>query len=111
MNIFIIICTLFPAFISVLICSRKEKDNKKLFLSYFLFSILINISSIFSIILYKRDTNIIIEQNFSYFQFCAKYLLISLVFAVIIPYIVEFVSKNLKISVEIKKGKNEKKDN
>ena len=68
MNIFIIICTLFPAFISVLICSRKEKDNKKLFLSYFLFSILINISSIFSIILYKRDTNIIIEQNLVIFN-------------------------------------------
>ena len=110
MNIFVFICTLFPAFISVSILAKKENDNKKLFLSYFLYNILINISSILSIITYKKDPSLMIDLNFSYFQFCARYLLISMVFAIVIPYIVEFISKNIKLSVEIKKGKNEKKD-
>ena len=109
MNIFVFICTFFPAVVSVMILSKKEKDNKKLFFSYFLYNILINISCIFSILLYKKDSSLIIESNFSYFQFCARYLLISLAFAVIIPYIVEFISKNIKVSIEVKKVKNEKK--
>lgn len=100
------ICLFFPAFISILIEYNKKIEVKKLVLLYFLYNSFINLISIVITIIYKKGVVSNISENFDVFNFCLRYLGISIIIAFVLPYLFEFIVKNFNCKIEIKKGKN-----
>jgi len=100
------ICLFFPAFISILVESKKGLEVKKLALLYFLYNSIINFISILITIIYKKGIVSNVSENFDVFIFCLRYLGISIVIAFVLPYLFEFITKNISCKIEIKKEKN-----
>ena len=108
-----LICMLMPASISILIEKRIDKTNKStsdLVLKYLLYTFLI--TTIMNTFIYIFSSEKLLhysEYTFSY-DFCLKYMWLSLIIALILPYILKVISANIDINLEIrKKVKNEKK--
>ena len=108
-----LICMLMPASISILIEKRIDKTNKStsdLVLKYLLYTFLI--TTIMNTFIYIFSSEKLLhysEYTFSY-DFCLKYMWLSLIVAIILPYILKVISANIDINLEIrKKVKNEKK--
>lgn len=104
---------LMPASISILIEKRiikKELSNSDLILKYLLYTFLI--TTIMNTFIYIFSSEKLLhysEYTFSY-DFCLKYMWLSLIIALILPYILKVISANIDINLEIrKKVKNEKK--
>lgn len=97
----------FPTFISLnILKNRENKDYKELLFLYPIYNIIINIP-IFSILfLINRNEVFLFSQTVDSIGFCFKFLALASVVAVCIPYLKEFIKKNLVIEVEIRKGKN-----
>lgn len=107
------ICMLMPASISILIEKRivkKELSNSDLILKYLFYTFLITtIMNTFIYIFSSEKLFHYAEYTFSY-DFCLKYMWLSLIVALILPYILKVISANIDIDLEIrKKVKNEKK--
>jgi len=104
-------CLLFPSFISIYINTRRcESDIKQELFKYPLYTLLINMLSLSVVYIYARGNEVFLEYNFGTLGFCLKYLLISTINAYILPYLIEYYRKNIKIELHyIKKGKNNEK--
>lgn len=108
-----LICMLMPASISILIEKRivkKELSNSDLILKYLFYTFLITtIMNTFIYIFSSEKLFHYAEYTFSY-DFCLKYMWLSLIVALTLPYILKIISANIDIDLEIrKKVKNEKK--
>ena len=107
------ICMLMPASISVLIEKRIGKTNKStsyLILKYLLYTFLITtIMNTFVYIFSSEKMYHYADYTFSY-DFCLKYMWLSLIVALILPYILKVVSTNIDIKLELKEKKDVKKD-
>lgn len=108
-----LICMLMPASISILMEKRiikKELSNSDLILKYLFYTFLITtIMNTFIYIFSSEKLFHYAEYTFSY-NFCLKYMWLSLIVALILPYILKIISANIDINLEIrKKVKNEKK--
>lgn len=108
-----LICMLMPASISILMEKRiikKELSNSDLILKYLFYTFLITtIMNTFVYIFSSEKLFHYAEYTFSY-DFCLKYMWLSLIVALILPYILKVISANIDINLEIrKKVKNEKK--
>ena len=107
------ICMLMPASISVLIEKRIDKTNKStsyLILKYLLYTFLITtIMNTFVYIFSSEKMYHYADYTFSY-DFCLKYMWLSLIVALILPYILKVVSTNIDIKLELKEKKDVKKD-
>ena len=108
-----LICMLMPASISILIEKRIDKTNKStsdLVLKYLFYTFVI--TTIMNTFIYIFSSEKLLhysEYTFSY-DFCLKYMWLSLIIALILPYILKVISANIDINLEIrKKVKNEKK--
>ena len=104
---------LMPASISILIEKRIDKTNKStsdLVLKYLFYTFLI--TTIMNTFIYIFSSEKLLhysEYTFTY-DFCLKYMWLSLIVALILPYILKVISANIDINLEIrKKVKNEKK--
>ena len=109
------ICMLMPASVSILIEKRiikKELSNSDLILKYLFYTFII--TTIMNTLIYIFSSEKLFhyaEYTFSY-DFCLKYMWLSLIVALILPYILKIISANIDIDLEIrKKRKNEKKKN
>ena len=107
------ICMLMPTSISVLIEKRIDKTNKStsyLILKYLLYTFLITtIMNTFVYIFSSEKMYHYADYTFSY-DFCLKYMWLSLIVALILPYILKVVSTNIDIKLELKEKKDVKKD-
>ena len=107
------ICMLMPASISILIEKRIDKTNKStsdLILKYLLYTFLITmVMNTFVYIFSSEKMFHYAEYTFSY-DFCLKYMWLSLVVAIILPYILKVISTNVDIKLELKEKKDTKKD-
>lgn len=108
-----LICMLMPASISILMEKRiikKELSNSDLILKYLFYTFLITtIMNTFVYIFSSEKLFHYAEYTFSY-NFCLKYMWLSLIVALTLPYILKVISANIDINLEIrKKVKNEKK--
>ncbi len=102
-----------PASISILIEKRiikKELSNSDLILKYLRYTFLITTIMNTFIYIFSSDNSLNYQNsNFTY-DFCLKYMWLSLIVAIILPYILKVISANIDINLEIrKKVKNEKK--
>ena len=109
-NMFLI-CMLMPASISILTEKRMEKEkfnNSDLILKYLLYTFLITtIMNTFIFIFSSEKFFYYNETTFNY-NFCLKYMWLSLIIAFILPYILKIISANISIDLEIRRtNKNE----
>ena len=104
------ICILLPAIISVIIdekINHSKKTIRDLVLMYggYLFIITLFMNTIFCFI--ESDVWFYNNEIFTY-QFCTKYMWISFIISIILPYISKCFRGAFSINVEIKKVEKEK---
>ena len=106
------ICMLMPASISILTEKRIDKTNKStsdLILKYLFYTFLITtIMNTFIYIFSSEKMLPYSEYTFNY-EFCLKYMWLSLIGAFILPYILKVINANININLELKEKKNTKK--
>ena len=106
------ICMLMPASISILIEKRIRNDkinNSDLILRYLLYTFLITTIMNTFIFIFCSDTSLYYaEYTFSY-NFCLKYMWLSLIVALSLPYILKVISANINVELEIRKKKKDVK--
>ena len=104
-------CLLIPSLISILIINRREKlTTKDLVLKYPFYLMINNLITLVVVYIYSKRAPINIVESFNMLGFTVKYLLISTAISYVIPYIVEFIRKNLTINLDYrKKGKKHEK--
>ena len=109
-----LICMLMPASISILIEKRiikKELSNSDLILKYLFYTFLITTIMNTFIYIFSSDNSLNYQNSTFTYDFCLKYMWLSLIVAIILPYILKVISANIDINLEIrKKVKNEKKN-
>lgn len=107
-----ILLLFFPGFITLNIRSKRtKKEYKDILKSYPLYTIFINFISLIIVYLYNnRNINYNLNECFNSISFALKYLMLSSIIAFFLPYIIEYITKNFNISMEIRK-KNYVKDN
>lgn len=97
----------FPTIISLeIIKNRTTKSNKELLMQYPVYNIIINFLTMIIVCIYKNDEIVKITEHFDVMKFSMKYLLLATIIAVIIPYIQEFITKNIRCTLEIRRTKN-----
>lgn len=108
------ICFFFPAFLSVAVLNSLEKHERSmqsLLITYTSFAVVIN-SILFLVLVYvfKDGQDILISSYFS-LAFAAKYLVFSIILAVLLPLLYEYLKQNLylKITVRSITSKDEEK--
>ena len=104
---------LMPASISIFVerkINGREKNTSDLILKYLFYTFFITtIMNTFIYLFSSEKMFHYAEYTFSY-DFCLKYMWLSLIIALILPYILKVISANIDINLEIrKKVKNEKK--
>ena len=108
-----LICMLMPASISILIEKRIDKTNKStsdLVLKYLFYTFVITTIMNTFIYIFSSDNSLNYQNSTFTYDFCLKYMWLSLIVAIILPYILKVISANIDIDLEIrKKVKNEKK--
>ena len=110
------ICMLMPASISVITekkIEKKEKSTSELILKYLFYTFLITTIMNSLIYIFSSDKMIFYSNSTFTYDFCLKYMWISMIIAFILPYILKVISVNINIDLEIKKkrnGKVEKKE-
>ena len=109
------ICMLLPASISILIDEKingKEKDKIYLLLKYLFYTFLIITIMNSFVYLISSDKNLYYNINTFNYDFCLKYMWLSIAIAVLLPCIFKLISANININFEIKNNtKIKKKDN
>ena len=107
------ICMLMPASISLIKKKKINNGNKSisdLVIKYLFYTFLITmIMNTFIYIFSSEKMFHYAEYTFSY-DFCLKYMWLSLVVAIILPYILKVISTNIDIKLELKEKKDTKKD-
>ena len=100
------ICMLMPASISILTEKRMEKEkinSSDLILKYLLYTFLITtIMNTFIFIFSSEKFFYYNETTFNY-NFCLKYMWLSLIIAFILPYILKIISANISVDLEIRR--------
>ena len=108
------ICMLLPASISILIDEKingKDKDKINILLKYLFYTFLITIIMNSFVYLISSDKNLYYNINTFNYDFCLKYMWLSIAVAVLLPYIFKLISANFNINFEIKNNpKIKKKD-
>lgn len=99
------ICLLFPACLAVKIrCERREELSKEsvvmLILRWIEWVLLINILTMVSVLVAFGFSEVLTE-SFHSFSFSLKYMLVSILFSIVLPYVVEIKEKYFEISVKI----------
>ncbi len=105
------ICLFFPSFITLnIIKNRNHLSYKDLIIKYPLYNLIINLIVFVIIVLFKNEDYVVISENFNMMMFNIRYILLASIIAIIIPYIKEFLFKNIKVKLLFLKGKenNEK---
>lgn len=109
------ICMLMPASISILIEKRIDKTNKStsdLILKYLLYTFMITTIMNTFIYIFSSDNYLYYQNSTFTYDFCLKYMWLSLLLAIFLPFLFKVVNANIDINLEIrKKRKNEKKKN
>lgn len=107
----IFVALLFPAAISILISYRHSNNPLKIcvksIFEYMVWTI-INILLSTSTIVYILGISEVDSNAFNSFPFFTKYVIIALLFAVILPYIVEIIKKYFDIKMDIVENEEEK---
>lgn len=106
-----IICLFFPTFISISIIKRRNKqNNKEILFKYPIYNIFINLIAFLITSFYLKNNTVLFSEIFNNLSFCIKYLCLTIFISLFLPYIIEFLKKNINFKLEIKKGKtkNEK---
>ena len=108
-----IICLFFPGFISLMIDWQINHNEQNIFLiiKYFVYNFFVNFIGNALVWFISTEKNFFYtEETFTY-DFCLKYMAVSLVVAIVLPYIFKFFNNNIKINLEVRKGKNNVKKN
>lgn len=108
-----LICMLMPASISILIEKRiikKELSNSDLILKYLFYTFIITTIMNTFIYIFSSDNYLYYQNSTFTYDFCLKYMWLSLLLAIFLPFLFKVVNANIDINLEIrKKRKNEKK--
>lgn len=104
------ICIFLPAVLSVIVdesINRRKKTIRDLVLMYgaYLFIITLIMNTIFSLI--ESDVWFYNIETFTY-QFCTKYMWISLAISIVLPYISKCFRQAISINVKVKKNEKER---
>ncbi|HIR49548.1 MAG TPA: hypothetical protein IAB35_06170 [Candidatus Faecimonas gallistercoris] len=108
------VCMLLPASFSILISEKLKKEKKSLrdlILSYFSYTFFITM--IMNTLIYFISS----EKSFWYrtetftYDFCLKYMWLSFVIAIVLPYLLHIVQKAVKINIEVKERSRDDKKN
>lgn len=107
-----LICMLMPASISLLVEKRINKSEKSisdLILKYLFYTFIITtIMNSFIYIFSSEKTLYYADYTFTY-NFCLKYMWLSLIVAFALPYILKVISANVDITIEVKEKKKDAK--
>ena len=106
------ICMLLPASISILIDEKingKEKDKIYLLLKYLFYTFLIITIMNSFVYLISSDKNLYYNINTFNYDFCLKYMWLSIAIAALLPCVFKLISANIQINFEIKNNTKVKK--
>ena len=107
------ICMLMPASISIFVdrkINHKEKNTSDLILNYLLYTFLITTIMNSIIFLVSSDKMLYYSEYTFTYDFCIKYMWLSIIISISLPYILKVITSNISIDLEIiKRKKNEKK--
>lgn len=93
---------LFPAVISVKIwLKRKGKDKKNPLVLEYMGWVLLNVFLSISTIVFVLGLSSADSSAFESFSFFIKYLVIAIIYAVILPFILEIISKWIGVEIII----------
>ena len=106
-----LICIFLPAIISMVI-DQKIYSNKRSLRDFvlvyccYLFIICMLVNTIF---LFIEDANFVYSTKLFTYSFCAKYMWISFIIAIILPYIIKCFKEAISINIEVREKKKEEK--
>ena len=107
------ICMLMPASISIFVdrkINNKEKNTSDLILNYLLYTFLITTIMNSIIFLVSSDKMLYYSEYTFTYDFCIKYMWLSIIISIILPCLLKVITSNISIDLEIRKKKrNEKK--
>ena len=106
-----LITLFFPTFLSLNILKRwKNKETKELLFLYPIYNLFINLFVLICICFHHKGEILSFNETFKILNFNIKYIILAIIFAIIIPYLFEYLSKNCHVIIEIRREKNEKKN-
>ena len=90
----------------------EEKKLKNLILTYIKYVLFINLMAFLVINLYFNGELYVLSNCLESLSFILKYMLLSTVFAVVVPIVDEYLKKNIQFKLKLKTSekKNEKKN-
>lgn len=106
------ICMLMPASISVITekkIEKKEKSTSELILKYLFYTFLIITIMNSFVYLISSDKNLYYNINTFNYDFCLKYMWLSIAIAALLPCVFKLISANIQINFEIKNNTKVKK--
>ena len=104
------VCYFMPAFISLSIFNslRKEKLDRKEFIVFFgIFTVLNNLLTLFMICI--KHFGEILNFDKIGITYLFKYLLMSIVFSIVTPFIVSILNTNVRLRLEVFKSEKKKR--
>ena len=108
------ICLFFATLISLGILERNKVLENNLYsfiMNYGIYNLIINFIMLFIVCVYTGfETKLINDELFSA-SFCLKYIIISTVIAVLIPYVYLLMRKNMIVEVEVSNYEEVSKEN
>ena len=111
MNLFL--CLLGPSLLSIKIFNNlndNELSNKNIIFNYFLFVFFNNlICTVFSTVVLGGKTSVD-ASLINLPIFAIKYVVVSIIIAIILPFFVQLINKNIKYNVEVKENEKYKKN-
>lgn len=102
-----IIALFFPAAISMIIRYRRSEksfDLKARIIFDYMIWVIINVLLTACTIVYVFGLSEVNSESFCSFPFFTKYFIIAIIFAYIVPYVVEIITKYFEIKMEIIKN-------
>ena len=107
-----LICYLMPSFIALNIHKyiNKETDKTNLFIYYGIYCTLVNLLSLLAVAIKHRKSSVSFDMMITP-SFCVKYIMLSILLSIVLPYVIKIIKNNIAIDIEVKRNEKKEKAN
>lgn len=108
------ICLFLPPLLALWVDMNINKINNysyNLIIKYFLYCLFINYFNNLGIWLISSEKYYYYSMNTFTYDFCFKFLSMSIIFSIVIPVCFKIIKDNFRLDIEVRKKKNGKEDN
>lgn len=108
------ICLFLPPLLALWVDMNINKINSysyNLIIKYFLYCLFINYFNNLVVWFISSEKYYYYSMNTFTYDFCFKFLSMSIIFSVVIPVCFKIIKDNFKLEIEVRNKKNDKEDN